>query len=378
DFTFAIGFDNARAALIRSLQWLQVDEEAERLFDTVEVAVSMTGAAGPWQVVGEWSLGGPATNVEIELAEPVWARYVRLSAPKRDGGRYYYPPHKVAVNEAFVADGYLSALAEWGTNARVGPYEHLVSFPDGAAVETADAGDTSEQASPLAIGHAVTGTGAVADDVAWYCVTVPQGEIHLAVRLGGDRTIAYSYELTMADGRPVAFDATNEGDDVVISAYVEPGDYLLKLEEPKRTVIFAWDTSGSVSAYQPITYSSLASFARGVDGDRESVQLLAFDEPSPKWLLPRWSDDPERVQRAITQWHRNADSSNSELALLTAVDALADRDGTKAILFITDAETGGYDLTTRLWEALSEVRPQVFTFEISSSGRDAAQDLMQN
>src|SRR5690606_5685123 len=37
DFTFAIGFDNARAALIRSLQWLQVDEEAERLFETVEV-----------------------------------------------------------------------------------------------------------------------------------------------------------------------------------------------------------------------------------------------------------------------------------------------------------------------------------------------------
>src|SRR5690606_14678251 len=99
-FTFAIGFDNARAALIRSLQWLQVDEDAERLFDTVEVAVSMTGAAGPWQVVGEWSLGGPATNVDIELAKPVWARYVRLSAPKRDGERYYYPPHKVAVNEA--------------------------------------------------------------------------------------------------------------------------------------------------------------------------------------------------------------------------------------------------------------------------------------
>src|SRR5690606_5682737 len=124
----------------------------------------------------------------------------------------------------FVADGYLSALAEWGTNARVGPYEHLVSFPEGAAAETADAGDTREQATPLASGQVFTGTVAVAEDVDWYRVTVPQGENHLAVRLEGDPTIAYRYELTTADGRPVVFDAKNDGDDVVLRAYVEPGD----------------------------------------------------------------------------------------------------------------------------------------------------------
>src|SRR5690606_22870520 len=86
-------------------------------------------------------------------------------------------------------------------------------------------------------------------------------------------------------------------------------------------------TSGSVSPYQPITYSSLASFAQGVDPSREAVQLLAFNEPAPRWLLPYWSSDTERVQRAITEWDRNADSSNSELALLTATRALAGRLG---------------------------------------------------
>src|SRR5690606_32388538 len=151
-------------------------------------------------------------------------------------------------------------------------------------------------------------------------------------RLSGDPAIAYVYELTAADGSAVPIQHKEDGHDVVLSAFVEPGDYLLRLEEPKRTVIFAWDTSGSVSPYQPITYSSLASFARGVDGEREAVQLLGFDEPNPQWLLPYWSTDPQRVQRAITDWDRNADSSNSELALLTATNALRDREGTKAVL----------------------------------------------
>src|SRR5690606_17588220 len=119
-------------------------------------------------------------------------------------------------------------------------------------------------------------------------------------------------------------------------------------------------------------------FARGVDGEREAVQLLAFDAPSPQWLLPYWSTDPQRVQRAITEWGRDADSSDSERALLTATRALRDREGTKAVLFMTDAETSGRALTPELWEALEEVRPRVFTFEISSGGNRYPQQLMQS
>ena len=377
-FSMVVGFDNARAALIRSFSWLQADAEAEQLFDSVEVATSLAGAAGPWEVVGEWPLGGATTTAELDLEAPLWARYVRFTLPKREGGRFYVAAKQVSVNEAHVADGYLSALGEWGTNTKIGPYEHLVGFPEEAAVEQTDAGDSAEQATPLVGGDVAVGTVAVAEDVDWYRITVPAGENHLEVRLSGDPAIAYTYELTMADGAPLAFEARSEGDAVVLSAYVDPGDYLLRLEEPKRTVIFSWDTSGSVSPYHPITYSSLASFARGVDGDREAVQLLAFDDPTPKWLLSHWSDDPERVQRAITEWDRGADSSLSEIALLTASEALRGREGTKAILFMTDAETSGYRLTPELWDSLAEVKPRVFTFEISSGGGAYPQDLMQN
>lgn len=377
-YTFALGFQSGRAALVSEVRLTQPEVDAERLFERVEVAVSTAGAAGPWRPLTAAELGAAGRTTEVELDEPVWARYLRFTFPKTEGGRHYQSPRELTVIEAPVTDAYLSALSEWGTDTAAGPYEYLVGGEDTVAGEGPDAGDTPSEATPVASGAELSGSVAVAEDVDWYRITVPAGENHLEVRLSGDPTVAYAYELTDMAGAAVAFQAAEDGDDVVLSAYVEPGDYLLRLEEPKRTVVFAWDTSGSVSPYQPITYSSLASFAQGVDPSREAVQLLAFNEPAPRWLLPYWSSDTERVQRAITEWDRNADSSNSELALLTATRALAGREGTKAILFMTDAETGGHGLTPDLWAALEAVRPRVFTFEISSGGNVYPQQLMQS
>ena len=376
-YGFALGFRDGRAALVSEVSLTQPDAEAEQLFERVEVAVSTAGAAGPWRPLTSAELGAAGRTTTVRLDAPVWARYLRFTFPKTEGGRYFQSPRHLAVLEAPVAGGYLSVLAEWGTDTTAGPYERLVGR-EVAAPDGPDAGDAASEATRLVSGDEVSGSVAVAEDVDWYRITVPAGENHLEVRLAGDPSIAYLYELTDLDGAAVPFQAREDGDDVVLGAYVEPGDYLLRLEEPKRTVIFAWDTSGSVSPYQAITYSSLGSFAQGVDADRESVQLLAFNEPAPVWLLPYWSSDTERVQRAITEWGRGAESSNSELALLTATEALRDREGTKAILFMTDAETGGYGLTADLWGALEAVRPRVFTFEISSGGNEYPQQLMQS
>src|SRR5690606_29068018 len=264
---------------------------------------------------------------------------------------------------------YLSALAEWGNMSRRGPFEWSATGAAVAPPEAVDGGDDPESASRLTPGVRVSGSVAVGEDVDWYVFTVSEGENVVDLRLEGDPAIAYTYSLLDAAGRPVAFDRREDGTAVVLSAFVEAGEYYLGLEEPKRTVVFSWDTSGSVGPYRPITYSTLAAFAREVDGDREAVQLLAFDDPAPLWVLPFWSSDPVRVQRSIAEFDTDsADSSNAEPALLAAASALAQRQGTKAVLFITDAESGGYGVTAELWEALEAARPRVFTFEISTSG----------
>lgn len=377
--TFVLGFHNGRAARVAALEWTDSVDAAER-FERVAVAASTEGPAGPWTPVGEWDLtAAPGQIMRVELEEPVWARFLRFTAPRPDGLRYLYEPDEVSVIEAPVADGYLSALGEWGNMTARGPFEAAAGGGATPEEEPDADNDSMEEASRLDPGRSVSGSVAVAEDVDWYVFTVGEDENRLEVRLEGDPSIGYSYRLLDAEGENLPFDRREDGSAEVLSAFVEPGDYYLMLEEPKRTVVFAWDTSGSVAPYRPITYSSLAGFARDVDGAREAVQLMAFNDPSPLWLLPYWSSDTERVQRAIAEFDpRRADSSNAELALLTATRALEDREGTRAVLFMTDAESGGYSLSADLWAALEAVRPRVFTFEISSAGSDYSQDLMQD
>lgn len=385
-FSFVIGFNDGRAAQITRLEWQETADalaKPEAIFPSVTVEVSLSGGAGPWAPLADWTFKRDATGLaKLELDAPAWARYLRLTGKAVTGadgapGRYYYPPDAVRVFERPADADYRSALAEWGPSSREAVYEYL--NPVSVATSVADAGnDTRQSASPLRSGEQVTGTVQVAVDEDWYRLTIPAGENYLELSLAGDPAIAYRFELLDASGHAVSYDEKADGDALTLSLFAAPGDYYLHLWEPKRTVVFAWDTSGSVSPYLAITYNSLASFATDVDGEREAVQLLAFDDPNPQWLLPFWSSDTAQVQRSIVEFDRSADSSNSETALLAATKALADREGTRAIMLMTDAESGTDYLTPELWSAFEQVRPRVFTFEISSAGNDYAQDLMQD
>jgi hypothetical protein len=44
---------------------------------------------------------------------------------------------------------------------------------------------------------------------------------------------------------------------------------------------------------------------------------------------------------------------------------------------ITDHESGGYRLTPELWRSIDEVRPRIFSFEVSTAGSGVTQDRMQ-
>ena len=155
-----------------------------------------------------------------------------------------------------------------------------------------------------------------------------------------------------------------------------PAPYYLQVTEPRRSVAFVWDTSGSVGPYTAIIYQALEAL-RAIDPQLEVVNLLPFGEPG-QFLLPDWSGDPLAVQAALTNYWRLDSSSNAEWNLLVATDALGQRTGTRAAVLITDAESNGYDKTPELWAALDRVRPRVFSFEISSGGNAASQDLMQD
>ena len=385
---FTLGFHHGRAARIGRLVWVASERgDAEAGFREVTVEASLEGPIGPWTEVGTWALDlANKERLEMELAAPVWTRYLRFTASGHDRSESsVFLPDAVQVYESEVdasggQDGYRSALGAWGHNRPYGPYEATISRGEGPALARVDddgSDDARDGARPIGDGDVASGAVLVAEDEDWWRIDVPDGANVIELRLDADPGVV-RYELLDADGQPVVHDAAQREDGLLLTAFVEPGAYYLHLDEPKRSVVFAWDSSGSMGPFLPITNASVAAFARDLDPEREAAQLLAFASPEPKWLLPWWSGDPAYVGR-----HRAAfdpatvGSSNAELAMLRAVQSLGGREGTRAILLITDHESGGYGLSGDLWRAIEEVRPRVFTFEVSSGGSGITQDRMQ-
>ena len=379
--TFVIGFHHGRAARIERLAWVDVDRaEPAHAFQTARLEVSMGGPTGPWTELGEWELARTVPgSVTLELDEPVWARYVRVTASGHDPERpTVYAPAEIRVHEAPETADDRSILAEWGYARSIGPFEAsrgVEAAPDRVADDGSN--DVRGGATPVADGDRLQADVLVGEDQDWYRIDVPDGANSIALDLGGDVS-AVRYRLVDDQEKPVMYDLAETADGVRLTAFVEPGSYYLHVEEPKRSVVFSWDTSGSVRPYEPITYAAVSSFARDVDPEREFVQMLAFDDPTPKWLLPYWSGDPTATSRSLVEFdRRTADSSNAELAVSAAVGALGQREGTRALLVITDHESGGYRLTRDLWRSIEEVGPRIFTFEVSTAGSGITQDRMQ-
>jgi hypothetical protein len=93
------------------------------------------------------------------------------------------------------------------------------------------------------------------------------------------------------------------------------------------------------------------------------------------FLLKDWSGQPYVLQSTLNDYKRGDNSSASEPALIRATEALADRPGTKAIVLVTDAETGRFD--KGLWPLFDKVRPRIFTIRVGSS-HAVAENLMQS
>jgi hypothetical protein len=141
-------------------------------------------------------------------------------------------------------------------------------------------------------------------------------------------------------------------------------------QEPPHSVIFAFDSSLSLLAWQPAIHQALKTFAAEVTPGQEAVNVLPFEG---RFLLADWSDDPYAVQTALNAYAQGETTSGVEKTMLDATNALAGRSGAKVILLISDAETTTYEANAELWAALGAVQPRIFSLHIGA-GKDPQQE----
>ncbi len=379
-FEWVMAFHDNRAARITELRWIDDAQRGhpDRDIVSTNVALSMESPLGPWQDIGAWDLQRGDAGVEpLPLTEPVWARYIRFNAPPIENGKPPNAPQHIAVIEQKASDVYRSAIGEWGYTSRAAIFEFLNPRPQENAVRHHDAADQRERATVLTEGKLASGEVLVGEDVDWYAIDVPAGSNQLRLLLSGNPGVEYAFEIQDAAGTTLesGIDSTLG---LEITLDVSPGRYYLKLFERPRSIIFSWDTSGSVGPYYDVIDQTMKSFALGVKDGREEVNLQPFSDPEQRFLLDDWSGDTAVVSGGIVNSDRKFSSSNVESSLIFSSKELTKRIGTRAVLLITDAQTDGFRLTDDLWGSLQQSRPRVFSFEISSAGSPTAQNIMQS
>lgn len=372
--SWAVGFRDGRAAQVERIEWLDpLPSMPGARLEQVALEMSLEGPAGPWRPLGEWQLerGTDGSVPAFELAEPTWMRSLRFSGRvPGEGSVALELPDKLGVIERPTGDGYRSILGEWGAASPAGPHEWLSPMDLAAATWELSgmAGGTEEAPEALSAGVPVRGGIGGADEPRWFRFSVPEGHNSVAIDVRGRPFVAVAITLLDAEGFqvPVIFGQGDEPGSVRYSAEVTPGaEYRVRLVRPPSSIVFAYDTSGSMGLYLDFVYQALRAFTADVRPGEEAISIVPFEQEA---LLDDWSDQPYVLQNAVDRALVASGSSSAETALIEAATALSVRQGARAVLLVTDAETSSFHRYSELWRILASVRPLIFSVHVAASG----------
>ncbi|HSM27725.1 MAG TPA: VWA domain-containing protein, partial [Thioalkalivibrio sp.] len=375
---WVIGFHHNRAAQIDGIEWVDVADPGSRTtLAEVEVAVSLDSPLGPWQPIADWQLDG-GTEKRLDFDAPVWARFVRFSTASVDERTTVLVPSVVRILERPADGTYRSILGEWGSDGHRAIFEELHP-PEPPLPFVLAEHDRRENAAQVVPGDVVQGRVWLGRHEHWYRLEMPPEQNTLELELQGDPTVRTVLAIENAAGEPIDFRVVERKPDLQrIEAFVGAGEAVfLKLEEPPRNVVFAWDTSASVGAYLPVIYNAMSTYAEGLVPGRDAANLMPFGSGL---LLGDWYGEPYLIQKILNEYPREESSSAAEQTLARASQALGERAGAKAIVLITDAATNRH---AAVWEVFDQVRPRIMALGLDSTGAFGRyprreQDLMQD
>ena len=367
------GFLQHRGGFIDRLSWEEDLGHDGEPVETIRVMTATESPLGPWQDHGQWTLQRNASGqAEFRFPQTTAARYLRLVVSLPESGRNrqtwrWRGPTAIRAFEAHGLASRQSLLGYWGMDDARGPIGSPGGELAGLAVDDGD----SRPAQPRLLEARVRGQLAQPGDRRSYHIDLADPDNRLRLGLRESQQGRLQTMLHGPDGALIDLDwqPGEDGWQQAKALPLVPGRYRLDVVEPPRSIVFAWDGSGSISAMQPAIYQALNRFAQGLIPGQEAVNLLPLGGPL---LIDGWAEQPREISRVLAAYDGRFQSSDSEPALITASRALQQRDGERIIFLLTDAELIGRDLS--VWNSLERAQPRVIALEIShGSPRDTTE-----
>ena len=317
----------------------------------------------------------PARPVSILLDSPVWARYVRFQVTGMEKDSRFYAPDTIRIFEQAADETYSSILGEWGEISPVAAYEKHLGMPVDANLLAASGNHSRDQAEALEFDQQVKGRVMLGEQEDWYKLTVPAASNTVYLSLSGAPLLRTLLHMEDEAGQTLRLiESGSSLNAKKFKAVVEPGvSYWIRIEEPPRAVVFAFDNSGSVQPFATAIYRALNSYAGDLVPGRDEARILPF---GGEFLTRDWVGEPYIQRVVLNDYSREDVSSAAEKTLGMASAALAVKPGVKAVVIITDAATSRDE---KLWGILDRVQPRVFTMRVGN-GDDTGlyEDLMQS
>ena len=379
------GFQHGRAARLGKIRWKNrtASKNTYRNIPFITVEASLDSPVGPWKKIADFDLSeADAETLETlqSFTDEPWARFIKVSWPAPEEGVRYQNEESFDLFEKQVSADYRSVMGEWGDPTAKGYYEYMQREEATELTELKRIASSREAPYRLEPETWIDSVAWVKEHWEdWYEIDPVSVPKKLQFSVSGSPFVKVAVELFDDKGKPVDVQeahSTSTQKNYLFRA--EPNQrYLVHVYEPKRSIVYLWDVSGSMGAFVPSIENAVLKFSQEIDPVQEKIQLLPFAEP-PKFLLDHWESDSYVLQNTVRNYDPPS-SSYAHLNLKAATEMLRDEEGTRAAIVITDCESPR-GVNQELWEALLDVKPSVFTFQTSDQPNSwgIQQDDMQD
>ena len=366
--SFVVGFKNERMAKVQEIVWQEPKRSKKKTrLKEVEVYISTQTPLGPWTKLPVWHKSD-GNESRYRFTQPVWMRYVKFVLPKvKKEGDYQTLPETLQFIEAPESENYRSILAEWGGTTDSAYYAYLTRTKK-REQHIITGNESAQNAYPLELNSTVKGEVSVAKHQSdWYRIVVPADANALDLTLSNPEAVEVKATLYDANNSIIApLHVQKRPQQLKLHYEVPSGAYLLKVEEPLISVVFAWDNSGSVSPYHTRIFNAVNSYIDTIEPGVEAVNLLCFNR-NDRMVLADFSDQKEQIATIYNNYDWDCGDSDAERPLRVASKKMQNREGIKGVIIIGDA-VGNRDLP--LWRTLEKVKPKVFSIRVMSQYHD--------
>lgn len=372
---WVIGFHHNRTAKIEKVKYVPNRGDLKlKHFDKLDIQISMESPAGPWTPIGHWSEQQLSQTQEIELSQLPWVKFIRFIA-HGEANKSYQCPGDLIVNEAKNLGSYQTILAEWKGVTSDGPYEE--SHPTVKVDYLPKGGKDKENATKLVSEKLISSSVKRERNEDWFQFNKTADNsknsliIHLSHPISFKPTLHVfdhnekQLQLKAADKEQENNLNVTKSEDLpfgwtqsyYLTGLTESGSYQIRVQEPLRNTIIAWDSSGSMRKQLPYIHSSVEKWSEYIKPEHEQVKILTLNgKPFPE---KNWANYPYMLQAALELARDNPNrTDNVETALIDAGKLLSSESGNHAVVITSDGINPG---NIEFWTSFTQQCPQLYS-----------------